>query len=307
MNLIENIGIIKDKFGNDFIDENTEMRFKCPFCIDKRGKEDKDYKLYVSKKNLKFFCFKCHSKGSLRRNIELPNDNVYDKLLEFNKNEELDEDEYNMFFIPSIEIPKDSSAYRYLAGRGINDELINYYNIRLGVEDYFGRVVIPNILYGAEKSFTDMYSARSYINQIPKYLNPSGAKKTDSVFNLHNQKEGGIMYVVEGAITAICAGKDSVCVYGSSPSDKQITNILNKNPEEIYCVLDYDPAGIKGNAELSEKLSQRANKGTVIYTVNMPSGIDAADMGEKEFKKYVHKNRVRYFSSVYTKLLNIRR
>lgn len=305
MSIIDNINIIKDRFGMDFYQSGDEMRYKCPFCESKRGKPDNDYKFYVSTKSLKFICFKCNSIGTLRRNIEVSNDSVYNKLLSLKESVNDDEEEYNMFYVPSIDVPKDSTAYRYLARRGITDELIDYYNIRLGVNENFGRIVVPNILYGNEKAFTDMFSARSYIEQTPKYLNPDGAHKTNSVFNLHRQEEGGIVYVVEGVITSICAGKDAVSTYGCSPSDKQIASIIDKNFSEIYCVYDYDPSGIKGNAELSEKLYRKAKIGTKIYMVNMPSGIDAADMGEKDFKEYVHKNKIEYFSSVYAKLRSI--
>lgn len=297
-------------FGSDYYGPfEGEIRYNCPFCEKRRGKKDDDYKLYVHigsenrKKSGKYFCFKCHAKGRLVR--EYSSDDVYSSIVNLykdNSNTEDDEND-NTFYVPNIEIPKDSLAHEYLAKRGINDDLIDYYNMKLGIDGLFGRIVIPNIMYSP--IWTDMYSSRSYINQIPKYKNPAGVKKTQSVFNLHRIKEGGVCYVNEGVITAICAGKDACATYGSSPSDEQIAMIVNKHFDRIYCTYDNDESGLKGSVELSEKLASRVDKSTEVYVVTMPPGVDAADIGEKEYKKYVHDHAYPYRSEVYSKLINL--
>jgi len=303
----DKLNIIISKFGNDYLPaKDNNIHYCCPFCISKRGKADNDYKLYVSIPKLIFYCFKCHVKGRLSNDVSLSNDSVYKSIMDlYSEDNDSNEDEYNMFYLPNKKIPKGTLAHEYLLKRGISDDLIEYYNIRMGIDNLFGRIVVPNILYGQDQSWTDMYSARSYTNQDPKYRNPEGCKKTNAVFNLHNQKKGGRVYVVEGAITSICAGKDSICVYGSSPSDEQIAMIANFGFSEIYCVLDNDPSGRKGNVMLSEKLSNLIQSETTIYTSHLPEGIDAADVGEEKFKKIVEENKVEYFSSLYTRIFTL--
>lgn len=304
MNNSEKLKIITDRFGTDYRSaKDNNIHYCCPFCLSRRGKADHDYKFYVSIPKMKFICFKCGAKGRISSQISLSNDSVYKSILDLSECEDDSSDDgYNMFYLPNKDIKKGTLAHEYLIKRGISDEMIKFYNIRMGIDNLFGRIVVPNILYGQDGSWTDMYSARSYTNQDPKYRNPEGCKKTNAVFNLHNQKKGGRVYVVEGAITSICAGKDSICTYGSSPSDEQISMIANFGFKEIYCVLDNDPSGRKGNAMLSEKLSNVVNSDVTIYTSHLPEGLDAADVGEEKFKKIVEQNKVEYFSSVYTKI-----
>ena len=144
-----------------------------------------------------------------------------------------------------------------------------------------------------------MFSARTYLGQEPKYRNPDGCKKTHSVFNLHNINIGGDIYVNEGAITAIFAGRSAVATYGCHPSDQQIKAILDKRPKNLYCTLDGDEAGLGPNEELAKTFSRKIIDGNV-YLVYMPKDMDAADMGEKRYKEYVMDNRILYYSNVYT-------
>ena len=304
-----NLNKVVEKFGSNYktANDGAHVRYCCPFCDRRRGKADKDYKLYVNYQKLAFKCFKCGAKGWLTKRFKPSSDSVYAYVVATvdNKINTEIEEESNMFYLSTLPITKNSSAYKYLESRGISEELIKYYDMRLGTDELFGRIVIPNEVYGLEKNWTDMYSARSYISQEPKYLNPDGAHKTDSVFNLHRQKRGDNIYVVEGALTSICAGKNSVCTYGSSPSEEQLTKIVNMDFKEITCAYDNDPSGQRGNEELAEKLNKMKHAGTEIYIVQMPEGIDAADMGEAKFQEYVAKNRVRYYSDVYAKIMTL--
>lgn len=303
-----------EKFGSNYeiVRGSDEIRYNCPFCVDKVGKVDKKRKLYANVKKGKFYCFRCGSRGRFDL-ADLSNDYIYSSLVDTYESmmgnyDNCDEDDdSNVFYAKNIKIPDNSVAYRYLKNRGIDRDLIDYYDMRLGVDDLFGRILIPNITYGSNRTWTDMYSARSYINQIPKYKNPLGVRKSKSVFNLH-RLEGGVCYVVEGVITAICAGKEAVALYGCSPSREQITMIVSKEFNEIYCVLDNDEAGRKGNRELSEMLNEeinRSNHRTKLYTVTMPEGIDAADIGEDKFKRYVNLNKKLYLPGVYGNLLSM--
>jgi len=304
---------ITERFGKNYtLTNSTEIKYNCPFCIKKRGKADNDKKLYVDAKTGLFYCFKCHSKGRITYQFDYTScSDVYKKILKYfdkdvDKNEKddiiSDEEEDNTFYVPNIKIGKDTVAYKYCLDRGITDDLIEFYNIRLGVGDLFGRIVIPNNVYNT--NWTDMYSARTYLEQVPKYLNPPMCDKSKIVFNIDKINEGSDIYVVEGVITAIMAGKDAVAVYGCHPSKTQIDLILSKKPKTIYCVLDNDTAGRQPNEELAKVFTEKTNGSTKVYIVYMPRGKDAADMGEKEFKNYVYNNRLHSYNNVYSKLLS---
>lgn len=296
-----NLRMIVDAFGSSYIISNDQLRYNCPFCEKRRGKADTDYKLYVSTTNLMFYCFKCESKGRIKKQ-SVESDGIYhyvQNLLSFD-NVEATESDDNTFYLPNVSIPDNSVAMKYLIDRGFTKDDIEFYNIRLGTGSLFGRVVVPNELYGS--CWTDMYSARSYLNQTPKYRNPEGASKTSSVFNINNLKEGDECYVVEGVFTAIAAGRNAVAIYGCHPSEEQITKIRDKHFSKIYCILDNDSAGVRGQAELSDKL-YKSCIGSDIYTVKMPEGKDAADMKRDEFISYVAEHHKLYEgNSVFNKI-----
>ena len=308
---MNNLDLIEERFGTDYIRESShnELRFNCPFCLRKRGKTDDDRKLYVNEESLKFYCFKCGSKGRLRNvlNGDVAPSGIYKDLLKMFDDsdcveESNDTNEDNMFYIPVTKIEKGTVAYNYCISRGITEELIDYYDIRLGIQDLAGRIVIPNNVYG--NCWTDMYSARSVINQVPKYKNPSGANKKNIVFNLKNQKENQErIIIVEGVITAICGGKDCVAVYGCHPSDEQLKQIIDRNPKSLYCVLDNDEAGNSGTIQLLRWLEHSRYRGK-IYRVKMPRDIDACDMGYQNFRKYIEDHKKEYVGEVYSKLFD---
>lgn len=294
-------------FGDNYITTNhdVEIRYDCPFCIKRRGKPDHDGKLYVNIVKGKYICFKCNARGRLfnERSIDISGDVYGDILKMYNNGDSIDNDtdDPNTFFIPNIKINKGTLAYEYLISRGFTDEIIDYYDLRLGIDDLFGRIVIPNVIYGDRGIFTDMYSARSYINQEPKYRNPVKAVKTRSVFNLHRiDNNCDEIIILEGAITAIFAGKSGVATYGCHPSDYQIDEILSKNPKSLICAYDGDSAGRNGARDLLHKVKSRGYDN--LYYVNMPNGVDAADMGEEVFKEYVRKNKMSYINDLYRDL-----
>ena len=295
-----NLSIIEERFGTDYKQaSHGEITYNCPFCLKKRGKADNDHKLYVNTNSLKFHCFKCGASGRLK-SIQINTDGafgVYEDLLKLKLQDTTldctDEDEGdNMFYLPVTKIEHGTVAYNYCNKRGITDELISYYDIRLGVNDLVGRIVIPNNIYGS--CWTDMYSARTVIDQIPKYKNPVGANKTDIVFNLKSIKDyQDQVIIVEGVITAICGGKDCVATYGCHPSDSQVKQILEKNPKSIICCYDGDEAGQTGLIELLFKLEASMYKGKIYYVI-MPKDQDACDMGYIKYREYLKDNMKEY-------------
>lgn len=228
---------------------------------------------------------------------------VYNDLMELDKGDNGEDEEENVFYIPTLDIRKSQVAFEYCLKRGITEELISYYDMRLGMDDLFGRIVIPNQVFGDGRIWTDMYSARSYIDQEPRYQNPRECNKEEIVFNIHRIPDNpDVIYVNEGVITAVKAGKEAVAIYGSYPSDSQVSQIVAKKPKRIMCTLDNDESGQHGNKALLEKLSN-VYKGE-LYEIIMPPETDAADLGEERYKSYVEENKMRYFGSIYSKMFS---
>ena len=289
-----NLKIIEERFGTDHKIVGDQVWYKCPFCLKRRGKADNDYKFTINKISGKAYCFKCHVKLRLKDDLLKESvSSVYGELLDifsdYKKAE--DEDEYNMFYVPTMEIKKGTAAYSYCAERGLTEDKIAYYNLKLGVNENGGRIIVPNEYVNG---WCDIYQARSYTNQTPKYKNPYGVDKSKIVFNLHRIKENADrIYICEGAITAICAGKEAVGVYGCHPSENQISQLVEKHAKEYVCTLDNDSAGRPGNEQLAKTLTYKCPWAKV-YICYMPEGKDAADIGESAYKEYVEKNKIEY-------------
>ena len=288
-----NIDKIESRFGTDYrMTSKHNLAYNCPFCEEKRGKADTDHKCMVDAKTTLYYCFKCHTKGILIKSYVSNSEKIVPLLMDyFNANN--DKTKTKLINNELIElndvipISKNSVAYEYLQKRKITDEQINYYNIMNGINDNFGRIIIPNILIS---KWTDFYQGRTYIGSKNKYKNPEGLDKSNIVFNLHNQKKNqNKVYIVEGIFSAIRGGKDVISILGSSISKVQTNAILNYNFKEIYCCLDGDSAGQIGNLQLANELIKSTN--SIIYIVKLPEKEDPADMGELKFKKYVEDNK----------------
>lgn len=306
--LLKNKKLAVERFGSDFhIGSEDNIAYKCPFCNKRRGKPDNDYKMYVSLRTSAFWCFKCHAKGYLnkRKNVTEASYSVYKDLLNLvstNDTEDDDSDD-NVFYIPNVKIGENSVAYEYCVDRGITKDIIDYYDIRLGTEDLFGRIVVPNVVYGSKGLWTDIYSARSYLNQEPKYWMPSDCEKSDIVFNIHRIDNGcDNLFINEGVITSIMAGKSSVAVFGCHPSNSQIKQIVSKRAKNYYCTLDNDSAGRIPNEKLAEAISKLIGNDSNVYLAYLPEGLDAADLGESKYIEYVMDNRILFNNPIYGKI-----
>jgi hypothetical protein len=308
------LSVAVERFGKNYIKTGNpdEIRYNCPFCLDRRGKADDDAKFYVNITKGKFLCFKCGVRGRLGSHVQESPYDFYEKLLKYfdsrHESDIVDDDDENVYYIPNIEIPDESLAFEYCIKRGITRDIIKKYSIRLGIGNLFGRIVIPNIVYGESGIWTDMYSARSYINldPKPKYYMPPGSNKSKVVFNLHRIPDYcENMFLNEGVLTSIVAGDYSIAFYGCNFSNEQVKQVASKEAKNYYCTFDGDEAGIKANEKLAECLSRLLKNESNVYIVYMPKDKDAADMGQKQYIEYVMDNRIKYYSATYLKIFKM--
>ena len=292
--------------GEDYIPAGLEeLRYQCPFCRDQGLRYD-DYKMYVNARKGLWWCHRCESKGKIEFDPLLTsgsNTEVYDQLDKWMnsvvQNQEIkkeDEEESDYFLIPSgIPMPN-TLAWDYLISRGINPSDMSFYSIRIpGLNDpksMFSRIVIPNRVIS--NIWTDMYVARTYIDDKVRYKNPSSSKAHDLVFNLHRIPQNPDRIIInEGAINSIIAGRDSVATFGKHVSDSQLMSILAKNPKKIYVSLDVDAR------EIAEDLCNRlvSYGDAEVYLVELPTddkhpkGLDASDLGRQHYLEIVNSAR----------------
>lgn len=287
----QNLQVIVDNLGDDYVTATEgNVAYHCPFC-DEDGDTHTDKKLYINTNNMKYICFRCGRHGTFKFLDRLQsNSEVYD-ILEgmFDISGESlseEEDDPELFYIPKHKPVEGTVAYDYITSRGITQEDIDFYDIRvsdLSQPQLYGRFIIPNKVQG--KVFTDMFVARTYLNDPTRYKNSMGAKRNKIVFNLHRIPDNPPCIIInEGAINSIVAGRLSVATYGKFVSEEQIKMILSKNPKSIYCSLDTD--AYKYTMKLCKRLKQ-LKPHLPVYIVELPEGKDACDLGRDAYMKCV--------------------
>ena len=253
------------KFGDprEVLDtpKGKEYRYNCPFCLDNRGDEDTKGHLFVNETKGIYHCYRCGASGRLLHedikgykrltlvdNKELLKDLI--DIIEDNPVDQLD------MVIPRKKAYEDKYARMYLVSRGFTDEMIDKYDLRVGslFSNLLGYVVIPNQVKSLV--MTDMYCARTYTGQTPKYRNPPSSKAASIVYNLHRIAQNPDRIIIcEGAFDAMSAGSDAVALYGKECSEIKLSKILSKRPRQVVVNLDLD-AKVKAY-ELAERIYKR--------------------------------------------------
>lgn len=285
-------------FGPNNLGDNgkDEVRYNCPECINRKGTPDLKGHLYVNTKTLVYHCYRCDFAGKIGK-INVDSSLLYDEERSHSTSELIQdlidivngpEDQRFRLKIPIDKVTTSQTATEYLLRRGFTYEQMEYYDMRVGnLIHEFGRIVIPNRV--TRQVYTDMYSARSYLGQTPKYHNPSDIKKSEIVFNLHRIKEGSAIILVEGALTAIATGYHGVACLGKSLSKFQASQIAKKKPSKIYVNFDY---GAEENSRQACALLSRVCPGVPIYEVLMEDERDAADLTRQEYVDCLMRSRL---------------
>ena len=288
---------ITSKFGFKPVSDNgkDEVVYYCPYCLERKGTSDTKGKLYVNIKTGVYHCFRCGISGYISgKNID--KDKRYAEDKGDLEEEQLLTDLNQVFFkdefplkIPIDKVTISKTATDYLIKRGFTLEQMKYYDMRVGnTLNEFGRVIIPNRV--DKLVYTDMYSARSYIGQEPKYHNPYGVNKSEIVFNLHRIKEHTPIILVEGVLTAIASGYHAVASYGKVLSKTQAYAIISKKPSVMYVNYDY---GAEQELEDACKLLYSISPDIPIKQVFMKDERDSADMSKEEYIECI-KNSIDY-------------
>lgn len=303
---------ILEKFGDDILHRSgDELLFRCPFCEDRGKSPDLKGNLYVNNRKLVYFCQRCGASGRLIEDVkgynfdETPSDiELLEKIDSILHNQDEVKCNFDLSNSSRIVFSNDSRTYyedeaiRYLESRGITEDIIDFYEIRLGdifSKKYKYRIVIPNrVEVRGGKEYTDMFVARYFREiprdetgklTIPKYVNPSGDNRSKTVFNLHRIEDGSPIIITEGVLSSISAGRNAVATYGKYVSRDQLIKILKKNPSVVYVSLD--PDAIVEALELCKRI--RSMSHVEVRVVELPDGEDPNSLGHDRFIEYLMK------------------
>ena len=214
------------------LDETYQIQFNCPRCIENKGNEEKNkYNLEVNIRKGVFKCWSCAAHdddmhGSIKKLFKLyGNEALYKQYndalkslretnlykLNFSDNDFIVEVQQTT--CDEVVLPKNVKKFKfdgsyeerraleYLRKRGINDKIINEYNIYHSIYDenlkkYSSRIIIPSydsfgsLNYWTGRDFTG-------IEKRQKYYNPNVNRK-DIVFNEEKIQWDADITLVEG-------------------------------------------------------------------------------------------------------------
>lgn len=284
-------------------EEKGQTKFDCPACsADKYMPEgDGKGKLEINYKKGVFKCWVCSHTNNMHGPIErlikrygnktilrdytlVKPDTRYEsnEILETNGEISLPDE-----FIP---LSKGNStkqyfnyALKYLKDRGIDDKIIEEYNIGYAAEGkYRGRIIIPSYDEYGELNFFVSRTFRRWVK--PKYLNPD-VEKQNIVFNHNRINFDSTIYLVEGPFDHIVT-PNSICLLGKT-LPRKIKNILLENANtDVVIVLD--PDAIDNAIEIYKELNFGRLHGK-IKLCTPPEGHDASSIFQRLGNKGVIK------------------
>ena len=249
----------------------------CPFC-GRRGKSpDKKFHLYI-KRNAWVYCFRCGYKNSYARFSEYFRIQVM-----------------RTATVPTVAVLRDNASFidfdgsfiskgiiNYLHGRGISDDMFNFFGLKMGQGNLFGTVVFID-------GITEYWVARNIFNShLPKTYNPRG--KLRPLMYLLNGSNSSL-YLVEGVFDMVPFVRRGLWVsacLGSALSKYQLDMLCFASPKSIYISLDAD-AMLK-QIEMARQVANALPLSNIyIAEYSILGNYDPSSLGDKFFNsvKYV--------------------
>jgi len=257
-NYLEKIQVLSEVLGEcDYNPPHPEIGFYCPNCHHHKKK------LMINLEKNVYKCWICGDKYSgfvIDLLKHLSRYDLIERYKQFLSNVLLDQDIKGLinsvfspitaqFFIKKIiKLPEECknindyygiiNPYKnYLLSRGINNRLIEKYNIKFcDTGQYKNRVIIPSFNVDGN---IDYFIARSIYKTGRKYLNPN-EDKNNIIFNELFINWKTPIIIVEGVFDAIKVDYNCIPLLGSSLEQSLIQTKIMANKPNIYMMLDDD-------------------------------------------------------------------
>lgn len=252
------------------------LTFNCSRCVERgEPRPDNKRRLHICVDPQSsvfgiFHCFRCGYSGKVKKRGAVELDLSILKRREFvaPKPQEV-EVKLPPDFVP---LTPDMHAYAYLIKRGLTEDDIRYYDVGIAK----GRIYFPDFDLKGNLSY---WVARAYDKSLPKYLN-CPASRERQIYNLSRwfKEKFDTLTICEGAISAICAGRDAVATYGKLLSPSQVEILKSLPAKKVYVALD--PDAKKETIKLGKELMNCFDE---VYLVPMPRKEDPASLGRNKF------------------------
>lgn len=247
-------------------------------------------------KNL-FHCWKCDYSGALRKLVKKYGSKFDLKRFDTFSNDFNDDNQNNkqhhkeliclpkeLILFKDVINKKDLSykeAYNYLIFRGLNDEIINEYNIGYCSKGkYENRIIFPS--YNKHNKL-NYFLARSYVGHKIKYKNPI-LPKMNVIINEININWDNTIYLVEGVFDMIGLFpiKNIIPLLGKNLNEYLYYILLKKSKGYIIVCLDGDAK--KETYQIYKKLHTTIQLKNKVRIIDLPDNSDLSDI-RKDFGK----------------------
>jgi hypothetical protein len=258
---------------------STHYIAHCPNCSD--GK--KEPKLYLSKDNGKFICFRCNYSGQ-------DPDTALNSVFENRPDPEMITKSYSLDLIPNL----DSEGALYLLKRGLTREVIELY----GFKSYFiwGKscIFIPNRI---ENNITDFFQLRFIDNGEFRYYT---ATSTKPLFGIQGLTGTDTLMLAEGIFTAIGAkmklGHDCISLLGKTLTAYQRMQLMSLAEPYKELVVALDAQTYPQSYSLARTLLEMFPEKKISLILLADDADDYADMDRDIAIKYFN-NRIKLSNS----------
>lgn len=276
--------------GSSHVYESKDyLRYNCPWCVEIRGKEDKDAKLYYNKILKVGFCFKCESVvvgdnlpalESIHKIWRAPKNNIDPTQQSF---------DLSGWTRP---VQPGSAVYKYLTEtRNLSHSVIEKYQFR--ESDLSTGVIIPNPTTRTDPYITDFCQIRYFGCHSLRYVSPTGAVKPLYGYLFVRDNEDCVI-VCEGSFSAISASQSlnipAVGLFGKSISAQQVNLLRDKHPKSVLVMLD----GMELTSGM--KVARTLSTFTEVYMTFLESGKDPAET--ENLRDRVNNFTIKYSTSL---------
>jgi DNA primase len=244
------LGLIGDVLGKPVKSYQTKHQylFNCPICDEDQNKGN----LEVSLAKHLYHCWSCGDEsdkthGPLGKLFDIFGTKKQKKIYDLIKPEELKliSQPYYAIRLPEgfvrfkdsnpIHIPH-RQAISYLKNRGIDDDMIDKYDMGYTVKgDFANRIIIPS--YDADSKL-NYFLGRTWIKGKIKYKNAT-APKEEIIFNEHLIDWSQDVYLTEGVFDSIFL-PNAIPLLGKHISNKLFNLLYDKSEKDIIVCLDGD-------------------------------------------------------------------
>ena len=256
------------------VNVNGWVRVRCPFCVDRTGKEDRRGSLGVNSTNGFFHCFKCDVRGRL----EGFDDDDFDIEPVREASEVSLPAEFTLLYdAEGIATRSLAPARKYLRERGLDPRVLAGAGVGACLDGrYAGRVIVPIKNRDGKRVG---FSSRAWIKKHPiPYLYPPEMDRAAVLYNerVLFAKRTDPIFVVEGVFDALALWPDSVAVLGK-PSEWQADRLCES---ERMIAIVFDGDAWEEGWSFAQKLRLRgARAGSVILPAKAdPDEVDRAQL-----------------------------